>query len=132
MVAIKNTILLVEDDLDNLELFVEIFQLKGYEVLPSSNAEACITITKSKIPNLFISDVRLPGLDGFGLLKYFRSHPVLKQVPFIFLSACSENSMIRKGLQLGAADYLVKPCGIEVITSSVQKTLCPKSLKHNS
>ena len=73
MQTINNSILLIEDNSDNLEVFTEIFEFDGYHVLPSKSGWRGIYLTKFKKPNLIISDIKLPDINGFDLLKYFKA-----------------------------------------------------------
>jgi CRP-like cAMP-binding protein/CheY-like chemotaxis protein len=103
------TILLIEDNQKIRENVGEILELAGYNVLSAENGKAGIGITKETIPDLIICDVMMPELDGYGVLHVLSKNPLTSGIPFIFLTAKSERDDVRKGMNLGADDYLTKP-----------------------
>jgi len=117
----ENNILLIEDNPDNLENFSEILQLAGYRVLESSNGEEGIRIAEIRELQLIISDIKLPGMDGFDLLRYIKAQPKTKGIPFLFLSAFAEKHAIRQSLSLGADAYLIKPCCMYKLLDTVDQ-----------
>ncbi|MEM1323587.1 MAG: response regulator [Bacteroidota bacterium] len=120
---LKKRILLIDDHSPNLENLTEILEMEGYQVFFSHNGEEGILLTKAQLPNLVISDIKLPGIDGFELIKQLKANPSTQQIPILLLSAFSEKSMINKGLELGAKGYLVKPFGMEEMLITVQKII---------
>ncbi len=117
----NHCVLLIDDNPGNLDNFTELLELEGYQVLSSKNGEEGINLAKLKLPALIISDIKLPGIDGFALLQYFKNNSRTENIPFVFLSAFSEKEMIRKSMALGASDYLIKPCCTEEMLSSISK-----------
>lgn len=103
------TILLIEDNPDMLENTAEILELAGYEVITAENGKVGVRKAKSGMPDLIICDIMMPELDGYGVLHILSKHPDTARIPFIFLTAKAEKSDFRKGMNLGADDYLVKP-----------------------
>ncbi len=102
-------ILVIEDTKDVRENLVEILELADYEVSSASNGKEGVAMAKSDTPDLIICDVMMPELDGFGVLKILNKSEKLNHVPLIFLTAKAEKSDIRKGMGLGADDYITKP-----------------------
>jgi signal transduction histidine kinase len=92
-------------------------------VIQACDGEAAIELLAQVQPALIVSDVRMPGMDGFTLCERVRADPGFAQVPFIFLTARGERADIRRGMGLGADDYLVKPFEPEELLSAVRARL---------
>lgn len=103
------TILIIEDNLDVRENIIEILELAGYTVLSAENGKQGIRIAKKETPDLIICDIMMPEADGYTVLHSLGKVPETAGIPFIFLSAKSEMDDVRKGMNLGADDYLTKP-----------------------
>jgi CRP-like cAMP-binding protein/DNA-binding NarL/FixJ family response regulator len=103
------TILLIEDDKDMRENTAEILELANYRVLKAENGKKGVELAKQHMPDLVLCDIMMPELDGYGVLHLLGKAPATAELPFIFLSAKAERSDIRKGMELGADDYLTKP-----------------------
>ena len=116
-------ILLIEDNLGNREVFSEILELQGYQVIPSKNGIEGLRLAEETNPSLIISDIQLPDISGFALLEFFKKTAKIREIPFLFLSAFSESKMINKGLALGANGYLVKPCSMQQMISTIHDIL---------
>jgi len=102
-------IVLIEDDKDIRETTSEILELADYEVFSAENGKDGVELAKTKKPDLIICDIMIPDLDGYGVLRILSKNPETYTVPFIFLTAKTEKSDIRKGMNLGADDYITKP-----------------------
>ena len=103
------TILLIEDDADMRDNTAEILELADYRVLKAENGRRGVEIARKEIPDLVLCDIMMPELDGYGVLHMLSRIPATAEVPFIFLSAKAERGDVRKGMELGADDYLTKP-----------------------
>ncbi len=103
------TILLIEDDADMRENTAEILELADYRVLKAENGRRGVEIARAQPPDLVLCDIMMPELDGYGVLHMLGRNPATAEVPFIFLSAKAERGDVRKGMELGADDYLTKP-----------------------
>ena len=103
------TIVLLEDNPDILETTREILELADYRVLTAQNGKDGIRLVKAEKPDLIICDIMMPELDGFGVLRILSKNPDTSDIPFIFLTAKAEKSDLRKGMNLGADDYITKP-----------------------
>lgn len=117
------TILLIEDDRALRENTEELLELSGYSVLTASNGKIGIEAAKKNLPDIIICDIMMPVIDGYGVLESLSSDKKTKQIPFIFLSAKTEHKEIRKGMDLGADDYLTKPFEEEDLISAVESRL---------
>lgn len=102
-------ILLIEDNQDVRENTAEILELANYKVATAENGKIGVELAKSVRPDLIICDVMMPELDGYGVLHVLSKNPETASIPFIFLTAKAEKADLRKGMNLGADDYLTKP-----------------------
>jgi len=102
-------ILLIEDDQDMRENTAEILELANYRVTKAENGRRGVELARKDIPDLILCDIMMPELDGYGVLHLLNRDQHTAEVPFIFLSAKAERSDVRKGMELGADDYLTKP-----------------------
>lgn len=103
------TILLIEDNLEMRENTAEILELADYKVLTAENGRVGVDLARDVDPDLIICDVMMPELDGYGVLHILSKNPKTASIPFIFLTAKAEKADFRKGMNLGADDYLTKP-----------------------
>jgi CRP-like cAMP-binding protein/CheY-like chemotaxis protein len=117
------TILLIEDSVDIRETTAEILELAGYNVLTAENGKIGIEIAQSNKPDLVVCDIMMPVLDGYGVLHIFSQNPELQNIPFIFLTAKTERSDLRKGMDMGADDYLTKPFQEVELLSAIESRL---------
>ncbi|WP_020604285.1 response regulator [Spirosoma spitsbergense] len=117
------TILLIEDNEVIRENTAEILELTGYEVHTAENGKIGVEKALKVKPDLVICDIMMPVLDGYGVLHIFNKNPQLTGIPFIFLTAKSERSDFRKGMELGADDYLMKPFEESELLSAVEGRL---------
>jgi CRP-like cAMP-binding protein/CheY-like chemotaxis protein len=102
--------LLVIDDHDDIrENIAEILTLAGYEVFTAPNGKRGVEIALKEKPELIICDIMMPELDGYGVLHLLRKNAATLETPFIFLTAKTERADFRKGMEMGADDYITKP-----------------------
>ena len=105
----KKKILVIEDNYDMRDNIAEILELANYDVFIAENGKIGVAKAQEIHPDLIICDVMMPELDGYGVLYLLSKNPVTARIPFIFLSAKAEKEDLRKGMNLGADDYLTKP-----------------------
>ncbi len=105
----KKRILIIEDNADIRENTAEILEFSGYETLTASDGKEGVAVALSQHPDLILCDIMMPELDGLGVLYLVSNNPRTANIPFIFITAKTERSDIRKGMELGADDYLTKP-----------------------
>ena len=103
------TILVIEDNNDIRENTAEILELAGYNALTAENGKRGVDIALRENPSVIICDIMMPELDGYGVLHLLRKNPATESTPFIFLTAKTERSDFRKGMEMGADDYITKP-----------------------
>ncbi|HPD52407.1 MAG: response regulator [Bacteroidota bacterium] len=102
-------ILLIEDNADMRENTAEILELANYKVISAPNGRVGVEKASKENPDLIICDIMMPELDGYGVLYLLSKNPSTASIPFIFLTAKAEKADLRKGMSMGADDYLTKP-----------------------
>ncbi|SFM71198.1 cAMP-binding domain of CRP or a regulatory subunit of cAMP-dependent protein kinases [Chitinophaga sp. YR627] len=117
------TILLIEDNDHVRENTAEILELANYKVLTAPEGKTGIRLAEEHKPDLIICDLTMPILDGFGVLHLLSKKPELSYIPFIFLTARSERADIRKGMDMGADDYITKPFDPLELLNSIERRL---------
>ncbi|OSZ77130.1 transcriptional regulator [Chitinophagaceae bacterium IBVUCB2] len=105
----QKKILIIEDNPDIMDNISEILQLDGYEILKAQNGKQGVETAINNGPDLIICDIMMPVMDGYAVLHMLQKNEKLQNTPFVFLSAKNERTDIRKGMQLGADDYISKP-----------------------
>lgn len=111
-------ILLIEDNDDIRNNTAEILELSNYEVITAKDGKRGVENALKCLPDLIICDIMMPVLDGYGVLHSIQHNDTLKHVPFIFLTAKTERTDLRKGMESGADDYITKPfSGTELLNA---------------
>ncbi|MFZ4101739.1 MAG: response regulator [Sphingobacterium thalpophilum] len=105
----KKKILIIEDNKDIRESSVEILVLAGYDVLEADNGKIGVELAQQHLPDMILCDIMMPELDGYGVLYLLSKNRETSNIPFIFLTAKAERADMRKGMEMGADDYLTKP-----------------------
>lgn len=119
----KATILIIEDNQDVRENIQELLELYGYNALVAADGKQGVVAAKDLMPDLIICDIMMPGLDGYGVLQILSRQPETSAIPFIFLTAKSETGDIRKGMSMGADDYITKPFEESVLLQAIEVRL---------
>ncbi|MBL7962300.1 MAG: response regulator [Flavobacteriales bacterium] len=117
------TILLIEDDADVRDNTAEILELARYRVLKAENGKRGVDIARKELPDLILCDIMMPELDGYGVLHLLGRDPATAEIPLVFLSAKAERSDVRKGMELGADDYLTKPFEESELLNAIESRL---------
>ena len=105
----KHKILIIEDNHDVRENLSEILELSGYDTVLAGNGKEGVQAALREAPDLILCDIMMPELDGYGVLRILAKNPSTSSIPFVFLTAKTEMSDMRKGMTLGADDYITKP-----------------------
>jgi CRP-like cAMP-binding protein/CheY-like chemotaxis protein len=116
-------ILLIEDNLEVRENTAEILSLANYDVVTAENGKIGVDLAQKEKPDLIICDIMMPELDGYGVLHIVSKNPQTANIPFIFLTAKTEKTDIRKGMNLGADDYLTKPFDDTDLLNAIESRL---------
>lgn len=120
-------ILIIEDNQDVRENTADILEYAGYSILTAENGKIGLDKALSALPDFIICDIMMPEVDGYQVLKELDRHGATATIPFIFLSAKSERSEQRLGMNLGADDYLTKPFTEKELLEAIETRL----LRHN-
>ena len=116
-------ILVIEDNKDILENTTEILELSNYQVLEASNGKEGVEKAIADKPDLILCDIMMPEIDGYGVLHMVQRNPDLQHTPFIFLTAMTEKEEVRKGMSLGADDYITKPFDPTDLLNAIESRL---------
>jgi CheY-like chemotaxis protein len=103
------TILVIDDNKDIRENTAEILELAGYKTFTAENGKKGVEAALKEKPDVIVCDIMMPELDGYGVLHLLRKNPAAQHIPFIFLTAKTERGDFRKGMEMGADDYVTKP-----------------------
>ncbi len=103
------TVLVIDDNIDIRENTAEILELAGYDTITAENGKVGVEKALKEKPDIIVCDIMMPELDGYGVLHLLRKKPEAQHIPFIFLTAKTERSDLRKGMEMGADDYVTKP-----------------------
>jgi DNA-binding NarL/FixJ family response regulator len=116
-------ILVIEDEAAGRRRAEVLLRRAGFEVEVAENGLEGLQAMRSVRPDLVVCDIRMPGLDGFGVLAQAQADATLSRIPFIFLTALNEVGDLRRGMDSGADDYLTKPFQSEDLIASVKSRL---------
>lgn len=117
------TILLIEDDTIVLDVVAHLLGGAGYRVLKAADSLSGLSLAVSEQPDLVLADIRMPGLDGFGLLAAVRANRRTSSTPFLFLTALDDRDSIQHAIRLGADGYLIKPLQPQTLLETIASRL---------
>ncbi|MFH1830236.1 MAG: response regulator [Pseudomonadota bacterium] len=119
----KKKILMVEDDVMLVEIIRMLLEEKGYDVVSAENGKEGLLKALSDKPDLIVADIMMPEMDGIEMTKIIRSTADLKELPIIVLTALGRDSDVKKAMNAGATDYLVKPASTNKFLQKIQEHL---------
>jgi CheY-like chemotaxis protein len=122
-------IVVAEDDAGTMRLVEAALHLQGHQILTANNGHSAWMLIRQYRPDLVVSDVQMPGVNGFDLLKAVREHSALQQTPFILLTSLQERRDMRHGMTLGADDYLTKPVHPHELADAVAAQLNRQAMR---
>lgn len=125
------TILVIDDNPDIRENTSEILELAGYRTLTAENGKKGVDLALREKPDVIVCDIMMPDLDGYGVLHMLRKNESTQYIPFIFLTAKTERSDFRKGMEMGADDYITKPFEDIELLNAIEARLKKSSLLEN-
>jgi two-component system, OmpR family, alkaline phosphatase synthesis response regulator PhoP len=123
----RESVLVIEDDEDIQELVNYNLTKEGYHISCVASGEDGLRTAKSKLPNLIVLDLMLPGIDGLEICKLIKADPKTQHIPIVMLTAKGEESDVVTGLELGADDYITKPFSPKVLVARVRSILRRKA-----
>ena len=103
------SVLVIDDNADIRDNTAEILELAGYKTFTAENGKRGVELAQQQKPDVIVCDIMMPELDGYGVLHLLRKNPDTEHIPFLFLTAKTERSDFRKGMEMGADDYITKP-----------------------
>ncbi len=125
--------LIIEDSDDIREGTAEILDLAGYETFTAKNGRIGVDLALKHLPDVILCDIMMPELDGYGVLYLLQKNPQTANIPFIFMTAKAERADMRKGMEMGADDYITKPFDdmelFNAIESRLKKRKTPNGFK---
>jgi len=119
-------VLIIEDNDDIRENVIEILALAGYQASGASNGKSGVELAFKEIPDIILCDIMMPEMDGYGVLYMLSKRPETIAIPFIFLTAKAEHFDRRKGMEMGADDYLTKPFDDMELLNAIESRLRKK------
>lgn len=119
----QKKILVIEDEFEIRKDILKTLSLSDYQTYSAGDGASGLELAKKFKPDLIISDIMMPKLDGFSVLRELQKLPETSTIPFLFLSAKSERSIIREGMNLGADDFITKPYDINDLLEAIQLRL---------
>ena len=127
----KKKVLVIEDNSDIRENVVEILELADYQVFEADNGKTGVDLAVKNLPDIILCDIMMPELDGYGVLYLLSKNPDTAAIPFIFLTAKAEKVDLRKGMEMGADDYLTKPFDDMELLNAIESRLKKKEVQQN-
>lgn len=117
------TVMVVDDEQAYLEMLNAELAARGYKVVTATSGPVALDILHKIRPNIIISDLKMPGMNGFDFLVEARKLPNSSSVPFLFLTGVEDYRAVQVGKTLGVKDYLVKPVDPGQLTSTIERML---------
>ena len=116
-------ILIAEDERDIRDLIAFTLKFAGYDIVTANNGEEAVQLTKQELPDLVITDVRMPKMTGYEACRQIKADPATQHIPVVFLSAKGQEAEVQTGLDSGADEYLLKPFAPDQLTRKVADIL---------
>ncbi len=129
---IMQHILVIDDVAEHRDNLSEILTLNGYQVSTAENGKIGVEKALKGKPDLIICDVMMPGLDGFGVLQILGTNHKTSDIPFLYLSAKTEKDDFRRGMTLGADDYIMKPFDVTFLLQTIERRLHKSKRLHQA
>ncbi len=104
----KGTILIADDREEFRKIYGDRLSFAGYNILEAQNGEEALKILEDKHPDLIISDINMPRMDGYQLIANIKAKDEIKNIPILVMSVFDQSEHLKKAVDLGAIDYLVK------------------------
>ena len=104
----KKKILIIEDERLLLDMYESYFEKAGYEVFTAKNGRLGVEIAKTEKPDLIVTDIVMPDMDGYDVIQKIRGDITTKKIPILVFSNLGQKEEIKKGIELGADDYVIK------------------------
>jgi PleD family two-component response regulator len=122
-------LLIADDQIENLQLLVKIFNQEGYEIIATRNGEEALNMAQKELPDIALLDINMPRLNGYEVCKILKSDDATRDIATIFISAQNSSAEESYGLSIGAVDYITKPFVVEIVKQRVKIHAELKQLK---
>jgi two-component system, sensor histidine kinase and response regulator len=126
---VRDSIMIVDDTIENLRLLADLLGEKGYEIRPATGGRLALQAAMRSPPDLILLDVNMPEMDGYEVCRQIKQQEALKDVPVIFLTALTDTSDKLRAFALGGVDYIAKPFQIDEVLARVQVHLALRSAR---
>jgi CheY-like chemotaxis protein len=113
-------ILVIEDEETVRENILELLDAEGFEAIAAENGRIGLNLAQQHLPDLILCDIRMPELDGYGVLSALRSEPETAEIPFMFLTAKAAKTELNLGMELGANAYITKPFTLVELLTAIE------------
>lgn len=123
-----NKILVIEDNFKMRDNIIEILQLSNYEVYSADNGRKGVEMALKYLPDVILCDIMMDELDGYGVLLMLNKYPETNTIPFIFITAKTQKQDLRKGMEMGADDYLMKPFNDVELLNAIETRLKKRNI----
>lgn len=117
------TILIIEDEVQTKKVLLDSLRFEGFTAIAADNGKAGLDLAQKHRPNLIVCDIMMPEMDGYEVLSTLRKQKSTTAIPIIFLSAKVSMKDLRLGMDLGAEDYLTKPCTVDRLLTAIKARL---------
>ena len=124
------TVMIVDDTLENLRLLQQVVRDQGHHVMAFPRGDLALKAAIRNPPDIFLLDIRMPGMDGFEVCRQFKANETLRDIPVLFISALSEVQDKVRAFAVGGADYITKPFQAKEIQVRVEFHLQKRNLEH--
>ena len=123
--SLSVSVLIVDDSADTREMYACALAYAGFSVLDADNGADALSRAAEALPDVIVTDLSIPGIDGFELLARIQTHPRTDRIPVIVLSGRADADASQRAIAAGAAAFLLKPCSPELLIDEVRRALCP-------
>jgi two-component system cell cycle response regulator DivK len=116
-------ILIIEDNVLNLELFLDLLEMHGYQVVSADNGPEGIELARQEQPDLILLDLSLPGMDGLEIAGRLQAEPLTQQIPLVAVTAHSHPADRERVIQAGFRGHLTKPINVHTFADEIRQFL---------
>ena len=116
-------ILVTDDNSDYRQTILEFLEFEGFALLEAADGQTALELAKSRQPDLILCDVDMPGMDGFAVLTALKTAPTTANIPFVLVTGRADVASVKRGKELGATAYLVKPLNPTELLATIRQYL---------
>jgi len=116
-------ILVTDDNSDYRQTILEFLEFEGFALLEAADGQTALELAKSRQPDLILCDVDMPGMDGFAVLTALKTAPTTANIPFVLVTGRADVASVKRGKELGATAYLVKPINPTELLATIRQYL---------